>query len=221
MQFWIWHLTRETEELITCTRNITYITLFNLHGNPIRYQFYYHGYLKGQETEDQRSKLLKIMGDKMHRNLDLTDSILSFFGYAVSRKSSWKLKHELEGLRKSARIHLLPHSAPQDHHLNSCLNPLSNCHFLTTGCLWASPTTGATELLSLHIDNWLLVGETHWGTGQWLSRTHWDSVWSGGPREQSGAVACRTPEPSPRWPTSLGPGLEAAVNLSPILVSVT
>ena len=221
MQFWIWHLTRETEELITCTRNITYITLFNLHGNPIRYQFYYHCYFKGKETEAQRSKLLKIMGDKMHRNLDLTDSILSFFGYAVSRKSSWKLKHELEGLRKSARIHLLPHSAPQDHHLNSCLNPLSNCHFLTTGCLWASPTTGATELLSLHIDNWLLVGETHWGTGQWLSRTHWDSVWSGGPREQSGAVACRTPEPSPRWPTSLGPGLEAAVNLSPILVSVT
>lgn len=53
-----------------------------------KYQFYYHCYFKGKETEAQRSKLLKTMWDKMYEHLDLTDSILSFFGYAVSRKNS-------------------------------------------------------------------------------------------------------------------------------------
>ena len=36
-----------------------------------------------------------------------------------------------------------------------------------------------------------------------------------------GTVLCRAPEPSPKPPTSLDPSFVAAVNLSPILVSVT
>ena len=43
----------------------------------------------------------------------------------------------------------------------------------------------------------------------------------GCPENRLGDVSCKALEPSPRPPTSLGPGLEAAVNLSSILVSAT
>ena len=39
----------------------------------------------------------------------------------------------------------------------------------------------------------------------------------GGPEDRLGAVSCRAPGPSPEFPTSLGPGLETAVSLSPSL----
>ena len=42
-----------------------------------------------------------------------------------------------------------------------------------------------------------------------------------GPGNRLGAVSYKTPEPWPRLSTGLGPSLEAALNLSLILVSVT
>ena len=42
-----------------------------------------------------------------------------------------------------------------------------------------------------------------------------------GPGNRLGPMSCRAPEPSLRPSTSLGPGLEAVVNLFPILVSAT
>ena len=175
-----------------------------------KYQFYYHCYFKGKETEAQRSKLLKIMWDKMCEHLDFTDSILSFFGYAVSRKKFLKLKTWAGGPQEEARLHLLPDSPPQAHHFNSCLNPLSCPFWPFVACGQAPRRTD--RLLFAH---WRLAACGRDPLRRWLRRTPWDSGWSGGPRGQGGAVDCRPPEASPRSPAGRGPGLEAAATLSP------
>ena len=175
-----------------------------------KYQFYYHCYFKGKETEAQRSKLLKIMWDKMCEHLDFTDSILSFFGYAVSRKKFLKLKTWAGGPQEEARLHLLPDSPPQAHHFNSCLNPLSCPFWPFVACGQAPRRTD--RLLFAH---WRLAACGRDPLRRWLRRTPWDSGWSGGPRGQGGAVDRRPPEPSPRSPAGWGPGLEAAATLSP------
>ena len=47
---------------------------------------------------------------------------------------------ELEGLGEKAGICLLTSLSTSQPSLNCCLNPLTNCPFLTVGCLWAAPT---------------------------------------------------------------------------------
>ena len=80
---------------------------------------------------------------------------------------------ELEGPMEKPKIHVLPHSLPEDHDsANSSLNGPTKGHSLTVGCLWEGP--GTNQWLSRTTNGHSLTVGCLWeghSTNQWLSRT--------------------------------------------------
>ena len=100
----------------------------------------------------------------------LQDTAPSLFS-GPPRSQAGPRQCELEGPEEKARICLLPHSPPDDHH--GWLNGTTNGRWLTDGCLWEGHSVNqwlnrTTNGHSMAVSP---LGEGPTSTDQWLNRT--------------------------------------------------